>query len=147
MSQPSGSQDAQSRKRNVGGGRQNVDPRSHKEGIRRHVVLHYWTGGSFRQVSGTLRVHGDWKSWKSTSRFHRIGTCLRLAGQLFTSLPCLNPRLRVIVLKHWRHVFYVEPSSLLPSLGSSAEPNPRMYWRASTTVLKRGVAVGSGRTL
>jgi hypothetical protein len=74
-------QDAQSRKRNVGGGRQNVDPRSHKEGLRSRGYLtpcrasqisHYWTGGSFRQVSNTLKVHGDWKSWRSTSRFHRI---------------------------------------------------------------------------
>jgi hypothetical protein len=76
--------------------------------------------------------------------FTVFGSCLRLAGQLFTQLPCLNPRLRVIVLKHWEACFlqYVEPSSfLVPSFGSSAEPAPRMYWRASVAVLKRGVAV------
>jgi hypothetical protein len=78
MSQPSGSLDAQSSKRNVGGCSQIVDPRSHKEGIRRHVLLHenrisdYWTGRRCRQVSDTLRIHGDWKSWGSTSRFHCI---------------------------------------------------------------------------
>lgn len=70
MSQPSGSLDAQSIKRNVGGCSQIVDPRSHKEGIRRHVLLHE------NRISGLLdrsKVPSSIGYFEDTWRLEELG--------------------------------------------------------------------------
>jgi hypothetical protein len=151
MSQPSGSPDAQSSKRNVGGRAKIFTERHTKRAFdamscHENRISDYWTGRRSvkTQVSATLRVHGDWKSWRASSRFHCIWELIeacRSAIHAVTLSQSQTPGDRPLALEAC-FLQYVEPSSfLVPSFGSSAEPAPRMYWRASVTVLKRGVAV------